>query len=194
MFCFATSVALRAMHNIENLRLLSLETTIKLFSAKIIPILTYGLEQIWDHLTVNDLMTPENVKVMYLKRALCLSRFKVSRLAYTMAREPFHVEELRNDLLLPSTDAFKTLLDKRQQKRDDIWWEFYSTEAMIDRDWMKSNYQLRHTTTCLAAHGFHHKICWKSNYHTPEENCICRLCDRYATETTSSHVERGFSP
>jgi hypothetical protein len=36
-----------------------------------------------------------------------------------MAREPFLVE-LRNDLLLPSTDAFKTLLDKRRQKREDI--------------------------------------------------------------------------
>jgi hypothetical protein len=43
---------------------------------------------------------------------------------------------------------------------------------------MKSNYELRHTTTRLAAHGFHRKICWKSNCHSPEESCICRLCDR----------------
>jgi hypothetical protein len=107
------SAALRAMHDTENLRLLSLETAMKLFSAKITLILTYGLEQIWDHLTVNDLTTLENVKVMYLKRALCLSGFTVSRPAYTMAREPFLVQELRNKLLLPSTDAFKTLLDKR---------------------------------------------------------------------------------
>jgi hypothetical protein len=49
-----------------------------------------------------------------------------------MAREPFLVEELRNDPLLPSTDAFKTLLDKRRKKQDDILWEFYSTETMID--------------------------------------------------------------
>jgi hypothetical protein len=50
------------------------------------------VEQIWDHLTVNDLTTLENVKATYLKRALCLSRFTASRLAYTMAREPFIVE------------------------------------------------------------------------------------------------------
>jgi hypothetical protein len=39
------SVALRAMHDIENLMLLSLQTAMKLFSAKITPMLTYGLEQ-----------------------------------------------------------------------------------------------------------------------------------------------------
>jgi hypothetical protein len=149
----------------------------KLFAAKITPILTCGLEQILDHLTENDLTTLENVKATYLKRAFCLSRIAASRLAYTMAREPVLAEELRNELLLPSTDVLKTLLDKRLQKRDDICWEFYSTEAMIDRDWMESNYELRHTTRS-AAHGFHHKICRKSNYHTSEENCICRLCDR----------------
>jgi hypothetical protein len=65
------SAALRAMHDIENLRLLSLDTAMKLFSVKITPILTYGLEQIWDHLTVNDLTTLENVKATYLERTLC---------------------------------------------------------------------------------------------------------------------------
>jgi hypothetical protein len=48
------------MHDIEILRLLSLETAMKLFSAKITPILTYDLEQIWDHFAVNDLTTLEN--------------------------------------------------------------------------------------------------------------------------------------
>jgi hypothetical protein len=76
------------MHDIENLRLLSLETAMKLFSAKSTPILTYGLEQIWDHLMVNDLTTLENVKGTYLKSALCLQRFTASRLAHTIARSP----------------------------------------------------------------------------------------------------------
>jgi hypothetical protein len=65
------SAALRSMHEVENPRLLSLETAMKLFSAKITPILTYGLKQIWDHLTVNDLTKLENVKAAYLKKALC---------------------------------------------------------------------------------------------------------------------------
>jgi hypothetical protein len=57
----------RAMHDIENLSLLSLETTMKQFAEKITPILTYGQEQIWDHLTVNGLTILENVKPTFLK-------------------------------------------------------------------------------------------------------------------------------
>jgi hypothetical protein len=86
------------MHNTENLRLLSLQTTIKLVSAKITPILTYRLEQIWVHLTVNDPTTLQNVKATYLNRALRLSSLTAFRLAYTTAREPILVEEIRNNL------------------------------------------------------------------------------------------------
>jgi hypothetical protein len=114
------SAALRAMHNIENLKLLSLETAMKLFSVKITPILTYGLEQIWDHLMVNDLTTHENLKAMYLKRALCLSRFTASRLVYTMARESFLVEELRNDLLLLKSRGFLVQLNDYLLLRKDF--------------------------------------------------------------------------
>jgi hypothetical protein len=113
-------VALRAMHDIENLRLLSLETAMKLFTTKMTQILTYGLEQIWDHFTVNDLTILNNVKVAELKRAPCLSRFTASRLVYTMARQPFLIEELRNKLLLPSTDTFEKLLNKRLQRPEDM--------------------------------------------------------------------------
>jgi hypothetical protein len=33
-----------------------------------------------------------------------------------------------------STDTFEKLLNKKPQKQEDIWWEFYSTEAMINRE------------------------------------------------------------
>jgi hypothetical protein len=84
-----------AVHDIENLTELSLETAMELSVAKITSILMYGLEQIWEHLTVNDIMTLENVKAMYQKRAFFLSRFTASQLAYTTASEPL-VEKLRN--------------------------------------------------------------------------------------------------
>jgi hypothetical protein len=96
-----------------------------------------------------------------------------------MAREPFLVENLWIDLLLLSTDTFKTLLDKRLHKRGDIWREFCFSEAIIDsiddtnvEIWMKSTYELLHTTTRVVARGFHHKICRKSNCHTSEDNCF----------------------
>jgi hypothetical protein len=45
------------------------KTSLKLFPAKVTPILTYGLEQIWGNLTENDLTILENVKAEYLKSA-----------------------------------------------------------------------------------------------------------------------------
>jgi hypothetical protein len=50
-----------------------------------------------------------------------------------VGREPFLIEELRNELLLPSTDAFETLLNKMREKREDVRWEFNSDEAIINR-------------------------------------------------------------
>jgi hypothetical protein len=64
------AVAYRAMHYIGNMRLLFRKTAMKLFTAKLAPIFTCGLEQIWEHLTENDLATLETVKATYLKRTL----------------------------------------------------------------------------------------------------------------------------
>jgi hypothetical protein len=51
-----------------------------------------------------------------------------------------------------------------------MWFEFCSTEAVINRDWAKPNYDLGHLGTRLAAHGFHRKICQTKGYG-------CDLCD-----------------
>jgi hypothetical protein len=37
-----------------------------------------------------------------------------------------------------------------------MWFELYSTEAVIISDWTKPNYNLRYLMTRLAVHGFHH--------------------------------------
>ncbi|KAJ4440855.1 hypothetical protein ANN_10702 [Periplaneta americana] len=42
---------------------------------------------------------------------------------------------------------------------------------------------MRHVTTRLATHGFHHKVCGNKTYHEPNDKCVCvlcsELCDRY---------------
>ena len=47
--------AVRCINDIKNLQLLSLKTAIRLFEVKVLPTLTYGLESIWDHLSVKQL-------------------------------------------------------------------------------------------------------------------------------------------
>jgi hypothetical protein len=70
--------AIWAMTDIQNLSKLLLETVMKLFDLKIVPILTYGLAMIWEHLRENSLKMSESVKVTNIKKALRVSRFTPS--------------------------------------------------------------------------------------------------------------------
>ncbi|KAJ4450198.1 hypothetical protein ANN_01605 [Periplaneta americana] len=54
-------------------------------------------------------------------------------------QEIFLIEDLRTDYLLPSTSGYEQLLTEREEKRRQIPNEFYSTGAMIDRNWMGPN-------------------------------------------------------
>lgn len=111
-----------------------------------------------------------------LKRVLCLSKFTPSRLVYELAREPFYIEELRLKLLLPATEAYKDLLQELHEKKGEIWEKFYVTDAMTSREWTEGGYELRHTVTRLAVHGFHHKLCNTKSFHDPGPQCICARC------------------
>lgn len=170
------TAAIRAMKDIPKPEKLSLTTAMKLFRAKIIPVLTYGIELIWDQLKVSDLETIEKVKASFLKRTLGVSKFTRSRLVYVLTREDYLIQEIRNRMLLPSTTALQVALGRREQKRMDIWWEFYSTDAMTKWDWTQSNYDLRHVITRFACHGFHHAVCTNKRFHEPCDSCVCELC------------------
>ena len=182
--CFSKHVmekatqAIMAMHEITYIRSLKLETAMALFKAKIQPIMTYGIETIWQHLTVKNLSTLERVKAMYIKKAIGVSKTTRSRLVYILARETFFIEDLRTQMPLPNTSAAEKLLATLVKKREEIEPEFYGTGAMIDRTWTKENFEMRHVLTRMAVHGFHHVICTNTSYHDPTTTCECKLCGR----------------
>ena len=49
------SAANRSMNSIKLLRKLSLKTAVKLFNVKVSPVATYGIENIWQFLTKDQL-------------------------------------------------------------------------------------------------------------------------------------------
>ena len=53
-----------------------------LFDAAITPIVTYGLEIIWEYLSYTDLKRIENVKSRFLKLAIGVSKSAPSRKVY----------------------------------------------------------------------------------------------------------------
>lgn len=172
------AAAIIAIHDIQNISQLSLETAMKLFEAKVLPILTYGIETTWTDLSLGDLNTMEKVKARFLKAALGISKFAPSRLAYELTRETFLVEDLRTKFLLPANKHAAALKGARQQKRNEIPEDFYATDAMTDRSWTGPNNKIRSALTRLAVHGYHHKLCRRTNYHDPSTECVCKLCHK----------------
>ena len=172
------STALIAMHDIKNITRLSLETAMKLFNLKISPIMTYGIDLIWEHLNKDNLQDIERIKASFLKKALGLSKFTPSRITYLLSKEPFYLEELRLQRLLTATGPYKTVMQEMEAKRTEIWQDLYSTDAMMNEEWKKAEYELRHVVTRFAAHGFHHKFCCTDKFHQPSDDCICKLCTR----------------
>ena len=136
--------------------------------------MTYGLQIVWKNLRKRDLQELERVKAVYLKKVLCVSKYTLSRLVYVMSRESFFVEEIRHQRLLPFTAEYAEFLLELQEKRNEIWEEFYATTAMIDREWEKGGYELRHVVTRYAVHGFHYKACSNKKFHQPNEQCECQ--------------------
>ncbi|KAJ4434236.1 hypothetical protein ANN_22784 [Periplaneta americana] len=182
------AAATRAIHQINDLTRLSLETAMVLLKTVITPIVTYGITLIWEKLTLTDLERIEKVKARFLKCTLGIGQNAPSRLVYEMTRETFYVEDIRLQILLQSTQPYKDLLERREDKRRTIDPDFYATGAMVDRNWTK-----RHAITRFAIHGFHHKLCKTKSYHEPCESCVCELCDlkceRYHLTKCESNVK-----
>jgi hypothetical protein len=58
-------------------------------------------------------------------------------------------------------------------KRNSIEESFYITDAMVNREWMQEEYDLRHVMTRFAIHGFHHRICSRKTFYQANQEYMC---------------------
>jgi hypothetical protein len=95
------------------------------------------MELIWEYLTRKQLLELEKMKARCKKRVLGVSAHTWSGLVYELVKETF-VEDLKTFLMLPTAykDALRELNDK------GIWDDFYMIEAMTNRKWTETTYQL----------------------------------------------------
>jgi hypothetical protein len=118
---------------------------------------------------------PRKPKARYFKITMDLSKYTPSRLVYPLARETFLLDDLLLKHLLPRTWEVKAVLRSRKRKQEEIWQDFYATEAMTTESW-KENQEIRHLVTRLAVHGFHTRECSNKKYHILDSTCVCELC------------------
>lgn len=168
--------AIRAGYAVRNPRQLSISCALKLFDLKIRPIACYGIEHIWNALSVKSLSMLDKVKTLFLKRALGVSRFSRNRYVYLLCdTQPMCVEVI-SALDLPRTAAYTAQLADIERKQINVEQEFFETPAMQQTAWKEANCSTRHATTRFAVHGFHHVSCLRRHFHEPSEECRCRLC------------------
>jgi len=89
------SAVTRTLENNEHLRHLSLAKSGKQSFANITLILTFGLEQVWEHITGSYLIISKYVMVVCLKQC-CLCSFMVPQFVHDLAGVAFQMRELRN--------------------------------------------------------------------------------------------------
>jgi hypothetical protein len=170
--------SLTAMHLSGNLRNLSLDCAKSLFLLKFAPMATYGIEAIWSHLKMCDLVNYENLMTRYFKKVLGVSKFSRSSYLYLLIgdEEPF-VTKIKNTFNLVYTTAYRQFLDHLQRKKErEFNNDIYQTPAMLSDNWKQPLFKHRHVQTRYAMHGFHHLICNDRTFHVAGENCQCKIC------------------
>ena len=64
------AAAIKSSYNIPNITNLSTSTAMALLNKAIAPVITYGIEIIWEKLKIGDMIRIEKIKTMYMKRIL----------------------------------------------------------------------------------------------------------------------------
>ena len=136
----------------------------KLFRTKVLPTLTYGLEEIWEFPSLRQLQDLESLKPRYHKSVLGVSKFSEGNLPNT-GPENANPSAVHTGIWGTTTRA--------TGKRDSTEESFYSTDAMVNREWTQEEYDLM---TRFAIHGFHHRVCSRTTFHLANHEYICLLC------------------
>ena len=166
-----------ATHMTRNLDQLSIEGALRFFRTMIEPIMTYGLPAIWNDLTTKQMEMIDKCKTTFMKRVLRLPRNASNRMTLILTGTTTLTEDLTKKGF-PMTDAYNDLIDDLQERIDQLDHDFYDNQAFKFDDWKGPRRPRRHLTTRAAIHGFHHRLCSLENCFDPDDDCICRYCDR----------------
>src|SRR5690606_24860651 len=171
------SRALRATYALRDTRVLSVQTALTLFDFKIKPILSFGIQHIWNELSMSSLRKIDSVKSSYVKRLLGVSIYSKSRLVYLLMNTQPLVVELQVAFRLPKILAYTEHVTSLEQKQISVDFDFFFTPGVMNDTWKGPHQDLRHILTRHAVHGFHHILCRTSQYHEASESCVCRWCN-----------------
>ena len=182
-----------AMSAIKHPQKLSVKTALALFDIKVAPVTTYGVQVVWEHLTVNHLWKLERIKAALLKRTLGLPNNVRNRYCYLLAETKAFMEEVRERFNLEKTLHYELFLEEFREKLTKVPLPFFVSYGMTQDSWKGPLCPTRHVITRASVHGFHHLFCGRREFHEPEDDCRCRRCHQPCPLYHSLECPRGTS-
>lgn len=173
-----TRKSLVAMSTIEKPQQLSLTTLKALFDLKVASVAAYGIQVIWEHLSLSQLEKLDKVKPTFFKLAIGLPRNAKNRLVYLMTSTQPLIEFLVTRFRLSETAALIQFRENFIKKVRAVPGSFFNSPAMVTQNWQRRLQPNRHLVTRYSLHGFHHKLCHRRGFHDPDVGCVCRLCNQ----------------
>ncbi|CAB3375787.1 Hypothetical predicted protein [Cloeon dipterum] len=173
---------IKALNEHSDLSQLSLECAKRLFEIKFSPIASYGVEIIWEYLSVEDFAKLENVKPRYFKKVMGCSKYNKNTYVYLLADEELFVSDLRKKHNLPETENYqKFCRTYKAELKLHYDYGFKNTPAMNDDGWKQPLCEERRVFCSFAMHGFHNQICKFSDdrnqcFEANRYSCVCKLC------------------
>lgn len=174
--------AISEIYRLNDLKLLSISSALKLFYLKISPIIEYCFSSIFEHLTTSNLHRVDFILFTFLKIICTVSSNSRNRLLLLICDTPTLINVLIKKYNLPETEPYKQYLQNLTEKLSQVEGDFFETPAMTQERWKEPLNENRHIITRHAMHGFHHKICGNKTFHTANDTCTCILCGLKANQ------------
>lgn len=171
------AAAAAVIGSLKNLRLVSLDTAIRIFDLKVRPIACYALDSICSFLTCRQLAQLDRVKSLFLKKAIGVHKSASSTLVHEIAATATLTEDLKRNNYIISDNEWTAYKELRDEKKTEATWKYGSDGPAFQSDsWKGSLRKNRHVFTRATVHGFHHLLCCYQECYEPKDDCTCVLC------------------
>ena len=170
----------------SKLQKISLGAAMRIFDAKIRPVLTYALHLYSDRLSDQDMLELDKVKHRFLKKTLALPTWTGNEFLYKLCGGVRFCQELHEKGYPLNEVAFQKYLAEVRASISRENRRTRNRDAIEDDSW-KGIMQPRHLIIGYTAHGHHHLVCQDNSFHEePNRTCRCKHCGR--TTIRSDHL------
>lgn len=174
---------LARMGSMRNLAGLSMSGADRYFNVMLKPIISYGINVIWEDLKSQHFKMIDMCKLLFFKRVMGLAKGVKNRFVILLMGDiPLLSESLsRNRTTLSNAGFYDYIKGVESKVMENVDPEFFNAPGMIQDNWKRSCETKRHLVTRASVHGFHHLICTNNDCFEALEECVCLHCNESAS-------------